>query len=208
MANFKDTGKVGVNWGYLMVLPLLVLTAIPMWIAVGVFSRSTPAMPRVEVPIIEESWWAPSTWGAQESAATAAILAESAGSQAVASSFNSSVWSMSLTALAVTAAVILAGIWIVAAALTPAGRKEKLNTPAQQDRRLGELADRDQQRWTLNETARRVAAMQVAPDGRVYVPVVAGRKEPAQAGESSGAKAPKEPMDRHELAMDEEEVSS
>ena len=33
MANFKDTGKTGAAWGYLVVLPLVAAVAKPQWIA-------------------------------------------------------------------------------------------------------------------------------------------------------------------------------
>jgi len=133
MANFKDTGKVGAAWGYWVVLPLIAAVAIPMWIATQVFMGTPPAMPTVASPTIEESWWAPNTWGLQESADTAAVLAQAGASQAVASSYNSTLSAMSLTAVAVTVGAVLGGVWVVAALMTPSGRRNGLNTPGQQD---------------------------------------------------------------------------
>jgi hypothetical protein len=133
MANFKDTGKVGAAWGYLVVLPLVAAVAIPMWIAVQAFMGTPPAMPKIEAPTIEESWFSPNTWGLQESAETAAVLAQAGASQAVASSYNSTLSAMSLTAVAVTVAAVLGGVWVVAALMTPSGRRNSLNTPSQQD---------------------------------------------------------------------------
>lgn len=137
MANFKDTGKTGAAWGYLVVLPLVAAVAIPMWIATKMFMGTPPAMPKVETPTIEESWWSPNTWGLQESAETAAVLAQAGASQAVASSYNSTLSAMSLTAIAVTVAAVLGGVWVVAALMTPSGRRNSLNTPGQQDHLAG-----------------------------------------------------------------------
>jgi hypothetical protein len=103
-----------------------------MWIATQLFMASPPTMPTVSAPIIEESW-SPNTWGLQESAETAAVLAQAGASQAVASSYNSTLSAMSLTAVAVTAAAVLGGVWVVAALMTPSGRRNALNTPGQQD---------------------------------------------------------------------------
>jgi hypothetical protein len=211
MANFKDSGKSGLGWALLVVIPMAAAVAIPMWIALAMFADTKPAMPKIEMPKIEESWWSPSTWGATEAAETAVLVAESAGAQAVASSFNSSITSMSLTAVAMTVAAVLGGVWLIAACLTPAGRKEQLNTPAQrqaaadaQDRRLGELADRDAQRQRLNNVFQVVQAMRRDSEGRLYIP----QEEKSSAGEPRGAKAPaKTSAGQHDLAMEEEEVS-
>jgi hypothetical protein len=119
MANFKDSGKSGLWWRLLVVIPMMAVVAIPPWIALKRFADTTPPMPA-------SSPWriVPGHGGAEEEAYMAAIKAEAAASHAVWTKLDEEIRLRSFIAIAMTIAAVLGGVWFIVWPVLSRGARE------------------------------------------------------------------------------------